>query len=77
MANYDFLAIQNHSENKGANWVLQDKQGVPEFVFSDKAFQRLAELLGHARSSDARQFHMNNCLLLHSRIDSEHSRHPL
>ena len=42
-------------------WILHDKRGAPKFVFSEKAFQRLAELLAHARSSDARQFHMNNC----------------
>ena len=40
---------------------LQDKQGTPEFVFSENAFQCFEEFLGRARSSDARQFHMNNC----------------
>ena len=60
-AKYDFRAIQNYSENKGMRWVLQDKQGMPEFVFSENVFQRFEEFLGRARSSDARQFHMNNC----------------
>ena len=60
-AKYDFRAIQNYSENEGMRWVLQDKQGTPELVFSENVFQRFEEFLGRARSSDARQFHMNNC----------------
>ena len=60
-AKYDFRAIQNYSENKGMRWALQDKQGTPEFIFSENAFQCFEEFLGRARSSDARQFHMNNC----------------
>ena len=33
-AKYDFRDIQNCSENKRMRWVLQDKQGTPEFVSS-------------------------------------------
>ena len=36
-------------------------KGTPEFVFSENVFQPFEEFLGRARSSDARQFHMNNC----------------
>ena len=59
-----FRCIQNYFENKGMVWVLQDKQGVHQLVFSQQAFQSVEELFGRARSKrDARQFHVNTCCL--------------
>ena len=50
-------------------WVLQDKQGVHELVFSQQAFQRVEALFGRARSK-RRAPVPHEHLLFDSRIQS-------
>ena len=51
-AKYDFGLSRTTLKINECTGILEGKQGAPEFVFSEKAFQGFADLLGHERSSD-------------------------